>query len=268
MSGGALSMLTDTALSDDASSAGGLGPRSSIPLSRAGSAPARHGGSPLRARPAATPAPLEWRRFLTVEERTNVRAKIKAAYAAQCTSYEDLLEAAVAIEEELLHMSAPSRLDYFKASVQFDRRGARVAVFFRRVARVAAPPSVTGRGPAAGCHVDSPRAGRRRERSSGDARGPSKASRGAATRPWGRRGGAATGDADNRARVRGRETVRRAQARPRETQAARRRRRPRAREPRGVEAAALGVAGELAARGARLAGRHARPHAGGVKEKN
>mmetsp|Transcript_24935 Transcript_24935/g.76910 ORF Transcript_24935/g.76910 Transcript_24935/m.76910 type:complete len:174 (-) Transcript_24935:63-584(-) len=122
MSGGALSMLTDTALSDDASSAGGLGPRSSIPLSRAGSAPARHGGSPLRARPAATPAPLEWRRFLTVEERTNVRAKIKAAYAAQCTSYEDLLEAAVAIEEELLHMSAPSRLDYFKASVQFDRR--------------------------------------------------------------------------------------------------------------------------------------------------
>ena len=27
-----------------------------------------------------------------------------------------------AIEEELLHMAAPSRLDYFKAGVQFDRR--------------------------------------------------------------------------------------------------------------------------------------------------
>ena len=57
-----------------------------------------------------------------VEERTGVRSKLRAAYADQCKSYEELLDTVTAIEEELLHMAAPSRLDYFKAGVQFDRR--------------------------------------------------------------------------------------------------------------------------------------------------
>ena len=57
-----------------------------------------------------------------VEERTGVRSKLRAAYADQCKTYEELLDTVTAIEEELLHMAAPSRLDYFKAGVQFDRR--------------------------------------------------------------------------------------------------------------------------------------------------
>ena len=64
----------------------------------------------------------EWRKFLTVEERQGVRLKIKAAYKSSCTSYDDLLDTVMAIEEELLHISAPSRLDYFKSGCQFDKR--------------------------------------------------------------------------------------------------------------------------------------------------
>lgn len=65
---------------------------------------------------------LEWRRFLTVEERQQVRVKIKEAYQTNCSSYEDLLQTVVAIEEELLHVAAPTRLDYFKSGCRFDKR--------------------------------------------------------------------------------------------------------------------------------------------------
>ena len=64
----------------------------------------------------------EWRRFLTVEERQAMRDKIRSAYMNACTTYDDLLKTVVAIEEELLHISAPSRLDYFKSGCQFDKR--------------------------------------------------------------------------------------------------------------------------------------------------
>ena len=115
MSGAALFNLAQTALTSDAgnisssSSRDGLARAASMPLQR------------QRTNGAAKP-PLEWRRFLTVEERTGVRSKLRAAYADQCKSYEELLDTVTAIEEELLHMAAPSRLDYFKAGVQFDRR--------------------------------------------------------------------------------------------------------------------------------------------------
>ena len=115
MSGAALFNLAQTALTSDAgnisssSSRDGLARAASMPLQRQ-----RNG--------AAAKPPLEWRRFLTVEERTGVRSKLRAAYADQCKTYEELLDTVTAIEEELLHMAAPSRLDYFKAGVQFDRR--------------------------------------------------------------------------------------------------------------------------------------------------
>jgi hypothetical protein len=64
----------------------------------------------------------EWRTFLTIEDRQSVREKIRAAYMAHCKSFEELLDACVAIDEELLHISAPSRLDYFKSSFDFDAR--------------------------------------------------------------------------------------------------------------------------------------------------
>jgi len=65
----------------------------------------------------------EWRRFLTVEERRGMREKIRSAYQNACDNdYDRLLATVVAIEEELLHISAPSRLDYFKSGCQFDKR--------------------------------------------------------------------------------------------------------------------------------------------------
>lgn len=118
MLGAALFNLAQTALHSDAADSRGSS-SSRDGLARAASMPfQRNGQCPLK-KPSP---PLEWRRFLTVEERTGVRAKIKSAYSDQCKSYEELLETVTAIEEELLHMAAPARLDYFKAGVQFDRR--------------------------------------------------------------------------------------------------------------------------------------------------
>ncbi|KAG7386400.1 hypothetical protein PHYPSEUDO_000329 [Phytophthora pseudosyringae] len=64
----------------------------------------------------------DWRMYLTIEERQAVRSKIRDAYTSRCSSYEDLLQVACAIEEELLHISAPSRLDYFKSGFEFENR--------------------------------------------------------------------------------------------------------------------------------------------------
>ena len=114
MSGAALFNLAQTALTSDAGNISSSSSRDG--LARAASMPLQ------RQRNGAAKPPLEWRRFLTVEERTGVRSKLRAAYADQCKSYEELLDTVTAIEEELLHMAAPSRLDYFKAGVQFDRR--------------------------------------------------------------------------------------------------------------------------------------------------
>ena len=114
MSGAALFNLAQTALTSDAGNISSSSSRDG--LARAASMPLQ------RQRNGAAKPPLEWRRFLTVEERTGVRSKIRAAYADQCKTYEELLDTVTAIEEELLHMAAPSRLDYFKAGVQFDRR--------------------------------------------------------------------------------------------------------------------------------------------------
>jgi hypothetical protein len=74
----------------------------------------------------------DWRLFLTIEERQLIRRKISAAYEAKLKSYEELLQVmhvsfhlsssspqtCAAIDEELVYISAPSRLDYFKAGLQ------------------------------------------------------------------------------------------------------------------------------------------------------
>ncbi|KAF0690902.1 Aste57867_17765 [Aphanomyces stellatus] len=84
------------------------------------------GASSSGARPqgnAAVAAPAQdWRMYLTIEERQAVRAKIHDAYTSTCKTYEELLQAASAIEEELLHIAAPSRLDYFKSGFEFENR--------------------------------------------------------------------------------------------------------------------------------------------------
>ncbi len=59
---------------------------------------------------------------MTVEDRMSVRAQIKAAYLSNCKDFEDLLATVAAVEEELLHIGALSRLDYFKNGFEFDSR--------------------------------------------------------------------------------------------------------------------------------------------------
>jgi hypothetical protein len=59
---------------------------------------------------------------VTLEERKYIRDKIRAAYQRKAPSYEELLEACCAIEEEYVYIMAPSRLDYFKSGVQYEKR--------------------------------------------------------------------------------------------------------------------------------------------------
>jgi len=68
------------------------------------------------------PKSIDWSRLVTLEERTYIRDKIKTAYERKAPSYEDLLELTCAIEEEFVFAAAPSRLDYFKSGVQFEKR--------------------------------------------------------------------------------------------------------------------------------------------------
>ncbi|CAM9297653.1 unnamed protein product [Choristocarpus tenellus] len=80
-------------------------------------------GRPERSIPSsAKPGSSEWQRWLTIEERQHIRQKIRQAYVQTCPTYQELLGCVVAIEEEFLHISAPSRLDYFKSGVQYDKR--------------------------------------------------------------------------------------------------------------------------------------------------
>ena len=65
---------------------------------------------------------VDWARQLTVEERKFIRDKVKSAYKKKAPTYDDLLDVCSAIEEELLFSVAPSRLDYFKSGVQFEKR--------------------------------------------------------------------------------------------------------------------------------------------------
>jgi len=76
----------------------------------------------LRATSTRTPATADWRSFITIEERQGIRAKVSEAYRKHCSSYEDLLNVASAIDEELLFAAAANRMDYFKTAIDFDNR--------------------------------------------------------------------------------------------------------------------------------------------------
>eukprot|EP00743_Colponemidia_sp_Colp-15_P001803 GILK01001968.1.p1 GENE.GILK01001968.1~~GILK01001968.1.p1 ORF type:complete len:207 (+),score=23.10 GILK01001968.1:124-744(+) len=73
-------------------------------------------------RPIPANQTFDWRTFLTIEERTATRLKIKDAYSKTCSSYEDLLDTVVAIEEELLHILSQGRLEYLKAGLEWEGR--------------------------------------------------------------------------------------------------------------------------------------------------
>ena len=66
--------------------------------------------------------PIDWARLVTVEERKYIRDKIKNAYQRKAPTYDDLLDVCSAIEEEFVFASVPSRLDYFKSGVQYEKR--------------------------------------------------------------------------------------------------------------------------------------------------
>lgn len=59
---------------------------------------------------------------MTCEERRFIINKIKFAYQRKAPSYAELLDVCCAIEEEFIFMVAPSRLDYIKSGIQFEKR--------------------------------------------------------------------------------------------------------------------------------------------------
>mmetsp|Transcript_7488 Transcript_7488/g.10515 ORF Transcript_7488/g.10515 Transcript_7488/m.10515 type:complete len:161 (-) Transcript_7488:55-537(-) len=65
----------------------------------------------------------DWHAYLSIEERLNIRKKIEGAYrAANISDIDRLLKVVSALEEEYLHILAPSRLDYFKSGAQYTER--------------------------------------------------------------------------------------------------------------------------------------------------
>ena len=64
----------------------------------------------------------EWRASLTAEERAGMRKHIHEAFTKHAQSFDDVLELAIALQEEALYALSASRLDYIKDSVQFEKR--------------------------------------------------------------------------------------------------------------------------------------------------
>jgi hypothetical protein len=64
--------------------------------------PSAAGGGP---RPALQQLQQQWRASVSVEDRQEIRKKIRQAYSSTCPTYEDLLQLVVAIDEEVRNQS-------------------------------------------------------------------------------------------------------------------------------------------------------------------
>jgi hypothetical protein len=64
----------------------------------------------------------EWRTGVAIEERINIRRKLREAYAKHCPTFEQLLDTVVAVDEELLFSCSTNRIDYLKAGIDWDTR--------------------------------------------------------------------------------------------------------------------------------------------------
>ena len=64
----------------------------------------------------------DWRALVSVEERITIRRRLREAYLRHCTSYNDLLDTATAVDEELLFACSSNRIDFFKSSIDWDTR--------------------------------------------------------------------------------------------------------------------------------------------------
>lgn len=63
-----------------------------------------------------------WSNQISKEERQFITDKIRTAYQRKTPSYDELLDICCAIEEEHVFLIAPSKLDYFKSGVQYEKR--------------------------------------------------------------------------------------------------------------------------------------------------
>ena len=87
--------------------------------------------------------PSDWSSQMTSEERQFITKKIRTAYQRKAPTYDELLDACCAIEEEFVFMVAPSRLDYFKSGVQYEKRiVGKICCLRRSAAASSAEPAV------------------------------------------------------------------------------------------------------------------------------
>lgn len=77
---------------------------------------------PLGVGPNSTFQTSDWRAGVAVEERINIRRKLREAYFKHCPTYEQLLDTVTAVDEELLFSCSNNRIDYFKSSIDWDSR--------------------------------------------------------------------------------------------------------------------------------------------------
>lgn len=64
----------------------------------------------------------DWRALVSVEERINIRRKLRESYLKHCPSYQELIDTATAVDEELLFACSTNRIDFFKSSIDWDSR--------------------------------------------------------------------------------------------------------------------------------------------------
>ncbi|OQR95448.1 hypothetical protein THRCLA_07861 [Thraustotheca clavata] len=65
--------------------------------------------------------PMDWRQESSGHERASNRKRIEQALRLQAHSYEELLLIVSAIDEELLHVSSNSKIQYFDSAMDFQR---------------------------------------------------------------------------------------------------------------------------------------------------
>jgi len=70
----------------------------------------------------SAPTAQSWHSLVSIEERQMVRNQIKEACRKTCPDYQSLLAVVSAIDEELLYSNAITRIDYFKAGIDWDAR--------------------------------------------------------------------------------------------------------------------------------------------------
>jgi len=64
----------------------------------------------------------DWRLNISVEDRLNVRSLISSSYSRSCSSFEDLLEIVVALQEEAIFATSHTKQQYLSSGDEWDNR--------------------------------------------------------------------------------------------------------------------------------------------------